>query len=145
MKCRLFPQLGCVCLLGTIIHHILNWSQAVATSYCSWSGHIHTCSWDMCQQFILILTFHINYPFLGACNVAHSLVRLPSMDEALYSTLSRYKLGVVEHTWNPITWEVVAKGLWVQGHCWLLSKFEVSLEYERPHLKKESISFLLIC
>jgi hypothetical protein len=27
-----------------------------------------------------------------------------------------FKLGMVVHTYNPITWEMKARGLWVQGH-----------------------------
>lgn len=43
------------------------------------------------------------------------------------------------HSYNPSTLEVEAGGLESQGYPWLHRKFECSLGYMRPYLKREHV------
>lgn len=54
------------------------------------------------------------------------------------------KLDLMVYTCNRITEEVEAGGSKVQGCPWLHCKFELSLDYIRPHLKNQNITKNLI-
>lgn len=56
--------------------------------------------------------------------------------EDLGSIPAPHKLGMVELTCNPSTWEGDVKGLGVQGHPWPHKGLEVSLGYVRDCLNE---------
>ena len=47
------------------------------------------------------------------------------------------QLSMLEHAWNPYTWEAKIGGPQVPGYPWLHFKFKASLGYERTYLKKK--------
>lgn len=56
-----------------------------------------------------------------------------------------HKLGMVSHTWNPLTWEVEVERLGVLGQSRLQSEFKTSLDYMKPSLKKCILGIIPYC
>lgn len=69
--------------------------------------------------------------------MAQLAVQLPTVQKVLGSIPSTTCTGHVMDVCNANTQEMVAGGSEIQGHPWLDSEYEASLDYTRPCLKKK--------